>query len=212
MQSPKNLRVIVVTARKGGVGKSTIACHLSVCAGPKTVLIDTDEQADEGSSATWMQSRESDQPRFYSHSDYVRFGIEKLLARAESEGAEYVIVDTPPKASAQISELMRIACVNILVTEPSFLALSALPRSMEIARAAGRPTLIVINKIKESRLEAEQTRQALGALGVPVAECGDLTDFGRALASGQAVREFAPKGKASAQIEALWAKVQEVMQ
>lgn len=212
MQALKSMRVIVVTARKGGVGKSTIACHLSVCAGPKTVLIDTDEQADEGSSATWMQSRNQETPRFFSHGDYVRYGIEKLLAKAAAEGAEYCIVDTPPKASGQISELMRLASVNILVTEPSFLALSALPRSMEIAKAAGRPTLIVINKVKEQRLEAEQTRQALAEVGVPVAECADLTDFGRALASGQAVREFSPKGKAAAQIEALWQRVMEVME
>jgi len=204
-------KIIVVTSRKGGVGKSTVACHLSVSAGPGAVLVDADEQAEEGSSSAWMKCRASDVPRFYSHGEYVRIGLEKLLAKAEAEGAKHIIIDTPPQATAQISQLMRLADVNVLVTEPSFLALSALPRSLAIAKAADKPVMIVINKVKAQRLEAQETREALAGLGVPIAEFADLTDFGRALASGQAVKEFNQKGKASQQVDALWSKVQKVI-
>ena len=213
MKSPHTeLVVIVVSARKGGVGKSTIAAHTSVFAGSATVLIDADDQDTEGSSATWMQARAAKFPMFYSYSDYKQYGIDRLLAKAKADGAEFVVIDTPPKADASITELMRLATVNVVVTEPSFLPLSALPRSLEIARAAGKPTIVVLNKIKAQRLETEQTRAALAELGMPVVELSDLADFGRALAIGQAVHEFNAKSKASEQIGVLWREIQKVIQ
>ena len=211
-QEPKSpLRVIVVSARKGGVGKSTLACHLSVCAGLGAVLIDTDDQDSEGSSATWVKARAVGTPRFHSYSDFRQHGLKRLLTRAEAEGATHVIVDSPPRADAAVADLMRLADVNIVVTEPSYLPLSALPRSLAIAQAAGKPTVLVLNKVKGQRLEAEQTREALVGVGVPVVECSDLADFGRALATGQAVHEFSPRSKAAAQVGALWVQMQKLM-
>lgn len=204
-------KLIVVTSRKGGVGKSTLSCHLSVCAGPGAVLIDTDAQAAEGSSATWMLARAASTPRFYSYDDYKQSGIERLMAQAQIDGATHVIVDTAPRADAEIAGLMHRASVNIVVTEPSFLALSALPRSLSIAQAAGKPIVIAINKVKAQRLEAAQAREALTEIGVPIFEFSDLADYARALASGKAVHEFSPKGKAAEQIHALWSQIEKVI-
>lgn len=206
---PPPPRVIVVSARKGGVGKSTLACHLSVCAGPATVLIDADDQDAEGSSATWAKARTAASPHFHGYGEFKAQGIRCLLARAADAGASHVIVDTPPRADAAVAELMRLADVNVVVTEPSYLPLSALPRSLAIAQAAGKPVVLVLNKVKAQRLEAEQTREALAGIGVPVAECADLAEFGRALATGQAVHEFSPRSKAAEQIGALWAQIEE---
>lgn len=208
MKPTKPPKLIVVTSRKGGVGKSTISCHLSVCAGPDAVLIDTDSQADEGSSSTWMKARSAQTPRFYSFADYRQHGIDRLLTQAEIDGASHVIVDTTPRADAEITGLVSRASVNIVVTEPSFLALSALPRSLAIAQAAGKPIVIAINKVKSQRLESTQAREALAEIGIPVFEFSDLADFARALANGQAVHEFSPKGKAAEQIRALWAQIE----
>lgn len=208
MKPTKPPKLIVVTSRKGGVGKSTISCHLSVCAGPDAVLIDTDVQADEGSSSTWMKARSAQAPRFYSFADYRQHGIDRLLTQAEIDGASHVIVDTAPRADAEIAGLVSRASINIVVTEPSFLALSALPRSLAIAQAAGKPIVIAINKVKSQRLESTQAREALAEIGIPVFEFSDLADFARALANGQAVHEFSPKGKAAEQIRALWAQIE----
>lgn len=205
------LRVIVVSARKGGVGKSTLACHLSACAGPGAVLIDTDDQDAEGSSATWIKARAVAVPRFYSFNDFKQLGLKRLLATAAAEGATHVIVDTPPRADAAVADLMRLADVNVVVTEPSYLPLSALPRSLAIAQAAGKPTVLVLNKVKGQRLEAEQTREALAGIGAPLIECSDLAEFGRALATGQAVHEFSPRSKAAEQIGALWTQIQKLI-
>jgi chromosome partitioning protein len=203
-------RVVVVTSRKGGTGKSTVSSHLSVFAGPAAVLIDTDSQDTEGSSATWMQAREALTPRFHSYDDFKRQGIERLIEQAELGGATHVIVDTAPAADAAVANVMKLADVIVVVTEPSFLPLRALPRSLSIAQATGKPTLVVLNKVKEARLEAEQTRVAFKENCIPFVELSDLADFGRALAEGKAVHEFAPKSKSAHQVAALWKKIEEM--
>lgn len=202
------IRVIAITSRKGGTGKSTISSHLSVCAGPGAVLIDTDSQDAEGSSATWMAARSIETPRFFSYDDYKSQGLERLIQRAEAEGASYVIVDTAPSADAAIAAIVQRADVVVVVTEASFLPLRALPRSLELAAAACKPCLVVLNKVKENRRETLETRQALAEAGIAFCELADLADFGRALAAGQAVHEFAPRSKSSQQVAELWQSIE----
>lgn len=208
----RKIKVVAVTSRKGGTGKSTVSSHLSVFAGPDAVLIDTDPQDAEGSSATWMNARReagvNGAPRFYSYADYVSNGLERLLARAEAEGASHVIVDTAPAADAAITRILQQADVVTVVTEASFLPLHALPRSLEMARAAGKPAIVVVNKVKENRRETLEARAELQEAGIEFCELGDLTDFGRALAEGKAVHEFAPKGKSAQQVAALWKAIE----
>lgn len=204
----RKIKVIAVTSRKGGTGKSTISSHLSVFAGPGAVLIDTDSQDTEGSSATWMQARDAAAPRFFSYDDYKRQGIVGLLDRAKAEGATHVIVDTAPAADAAIASIVQAADVVVVVTEPSFLPLKALPRSLQLAAAAGKPAIVALNKVKENRRETTETREALREAGIEFRELADLADFGRALAEGKAVHEFAPKGKSAQQVAALWQAIE----
>lgn len=207
-QSKQRPLLIVINSRKGGVGKSTVASHISVCAGEKCVLIDADPQANEGSCAAWHAQREPGcAPRFIEFSDYRRVGIDKLMSAAFDAGARYVVIDTAPKADSETHDLLARADLNIIVTEASFFALSALPRSVAMAQAAGKPFLVVINKIKANRLESAQALEQIEQAGLDVAVLGDLADYARALASGFAVSEFSPKGKAAQQIDALWQKV-----
>lgn len=207
----RKIKVIAVTSRKGGTGKSTVSSHLSVFAGPGAVLIDTDPQDAEGSSATWVKARHeaglNGSPRFYSYSDYTSQGIERLLARAEAEGASHVIVDTAPAADAAITRILQQADVVAVVTEASFLPLHALPRSLEMARAAGKPAIVVLNKVKKGLKETAEVRAELQEAGIEFCELGDLSDYRRALAQGKAVHEFAPKGDSAQQVATLWAAI-----
>jgi len=207
----RKVQIAVVTSRKGGTGKSSVSSHLSVFAGPGAVLIDTDAQDDEGSSGTWMQARTSGTPQFHSYDKYKQYGIERLIAQAEDAGATHVIIDTAPVADANVAALMKMADVIVVVTEPSFLPLKALPRSLSLAEAAGKPTLVVLNKVKESRLETAQTREIFAQNEIAFVELNDLAEFGRALAEGKAVHEFAPKSKAAQQVATLWHKIEGMM-
>lgn len=207
----KKPRVITVASRKGGTGKSTVSSHLCVCAG-NAVLIDTDQQDTEGSSATWIKARReaglTDAPRFYSYGEYADEGIDRLIERATSDGASHVIIDTAPAADAAITRILQIADVVVIVTEASFLPLHALPRSLEMAHAAGKPALVVVNKVKPNRRETNEVREQLKEAAIQFCELGDLTDYGRALAEGKAVHEFAPKSKSAQQIAALWQSIE----
>jgi len=202
------IKVVAVTSRKGGTGKSTVSSHLSVFAGAGAVLIDTDSQDTEGSSATWMQAREATTPRFFSYNDYKSQTIERLIQKAATDGATHVVIDTAPAADAAIASILKLADVVVVVTEPSFLPLKALPRSLELAAAAGKPTIVALNKVKENRKETAETRAALTDAGIEFRELADLADFGRALAEGKAVHEFAPKGKSAQQVAALWQAIE----
>ena len=57
--------------------------------------------------------------------------------------------------------------------------------------------------------EADEAREALAGLGVPVWEgqLGDRTAYRRAIASGRTVTEAEPSGKAAAEISSLWSAV-----
>ena len=50
---------IALLAQKGGAGKTTLAVHLAVIAGPGTLLADLDPQR---SAAGWWESRDADYP------------------------------------------------------------------------------------------------------------------------------------------------------
>lgn len=206
--SGRQLRIVAVTSRKGGTGKSTVSAHLSVFAGAGAVLVDTDAQDTEGSSATWMQARDAAAPRFFSHDDYVNAGLDRLIERAHDAGATHMIVDTAPAADAQVAAIVQRADVVVIVTEPSFLPLKALPRSLALAQAAGKPVIVALNKVKEARRETAETREALSEAGIDFCELSDLAEFGRALADGRAVHEFAPRGKGAQQVAALWSSIE----
>lgn len=206
------MRVIAVTSRKGGTGKSTIATHLSVAAGPKAALIDTDDQAEEGSSSAWMQARgDAPSPRFFSHDEFAGRGLDSVLEQCRSERASHVIVDTAPKADAEVARVMSKSDAVVIVTEPAFFPLKALARSIAIVRAANKPFVIAVNKVHNSRRESRETREALAGLGVPIVELANRVDLIRALAAGQAVGEFSPRSEAAQEIAALWKAIQGVM-
>lgn len=207
----RKVKVIVVTARKGGTGKSTISSHLSVCAGPNTILIDTDDQANEGSCSTWIEARKEETPRFFSYDDFKNHGLEKLIQVAEDNHAEYVIVDTAPTADKNITDMMRLADIILIITEPSFFPLKSLPRSLKMVQASGKPHLVVLNKVRENRLEANETRAWFTESGLPFVQVNDLAPISRALPSGKTVHEFAPTTKSAEQVSELWNKITEIV-
>ena len=77
---------------KGGVGKSTLACALSVCAGEdgqKVALIDVDPQ---GTTRDWHALRmrkQTGQPLLLSGSN-----VQEALKTAEAEEVDWVFIDT----------------------------------------------------------------------------------------------------------------------
>src|SRR3954469_21515856 len=110
-----SMRVVTIAARKGGVGKTTLATHLSVlAASPKmpVLLFDTDPQK---SLAWWWKLRETDTPHLI---ECEARELAKIVGVARDEGAAFSIVDTPPHAENSIADAMRVADLVLVPTRP----------------------------------------------------------------------------------------------
>ena len=125
---------VALISRKGGAGKTTLACGLAVAgerAGFATALVDLDPQ---GSASAWASLRAANTP-------VVIMGnatqLPALLAAARDADASLVLIDTAPHSTdaaltaAQASDLVLIPC------RASVADLHAIGTSIEIASQAG---------------------------------------------------------------------------
>ena len=109
------MQTITIAARKGGVGKTTLATHLSVIAagpGKPVLLFDTDPQR---SLKWWWDLRQGDTPALV---ECEARELPKILPAAKAEGVAFCIVDTPPHAETSIADAMRVADLVLVPTRP----------------------------------------------------------------------------------------------
>lgn len=201
------MNVITFFSQKGGSGKTTLAVHCAVAAsaaGESVAVIDADPQ---GSAAAWSGARQAQTP-VVAVCDASR--IRQAIAAARADGHTLAIIDAPPHAKASAAELLTIADLVVIPVRPTVLDLAALPQAVQLVTAATRPALFVLSAAKPRLAEVAEVRDALrDGYGWPVAETviHDRAAFARALANGQAVAEFEPRGTAAQEIAALWSEV-----
>ncbi len=163
-------KVITVAQQKGGAGKTTLAVNLGVTLmrdGLRVAVIDTDPQ---GSLGRWFMTRREarDDPgvEFATASAWgVNYECEKLR-----NAADVVIVDTPPKADADLRPALREADLVLVPVASSHVDLWATEGVLDLARRAGKPALVVLNRARaRTRLGAE-VAAAAAELGAEVAQ------------------------------------------
>ena len=89
---------IAIVSQKGGSGKTTLAVHLAAAAtsaGKVSCIIDTDPQATATQWGTWRSDKapeviDSAPPRVHAKVD-----------AAKSQGATFIVIDTPPHAATR---------------------------------------------------------------------------------------------------------------
>jgi chromosome partitioning protein len=195
------MKRLLLLGMKGGTGKSTVAIHLAVAAaqaGRKVTLVDTDPQA---SVMTWAGERTATEPqivaaRAYDASKHMR----------DQNGRELMVVDTAPRAEADITGLAREADLIVIPVHCTMLDLSASQTAFRMAKASRRPSVVVFNAVNPRGLEVAEVRQELTAQGHTIAPAmlAHRTSFARALSNGMAVTEFEAGGKAAEEINDLW--------
>lgn len=207
------MQTITIAARKGGVGKTTLATHLSViAAGPKrpVLLFDTDPQR---SLKWWWDLREGDTPALV---ECEARELAKILPAAEQEGVAWAIVDTPPHAENSIAEAMCVADLVLVSTRPGPFDLAAVATTLDLAQRVGKVPLAVINHAPprtgtgEPAIVAE-ARETLVRMGAIVAEAviSQRVAMSHAVIGGQTVNEYEPDGRAAAEVQALWVELQQ---
>jgi len=147
----------VVAAQKGGSGKTTIALHLAVAASVtrSTIVVDTDPQR---SAAGWARIRGGKPPEVY---EAAPSAVPAVLAAAQGDGIEIVVIDTPPHSTAEASRMLAAADVIIVPVRPTVLDLMALEATQRIVQAAARPAVAILSAVPARGPEADEAEHVL---------------------------------------------------
>lgn len=203
------MRILTLAAQKGGAAKTTLAVHLAVeaeKAGERVVLVDTDPQ---GSASAWARAREEPTPVVVAAT---AVQLDDVITASRHDGITLMIVDTPPHAAPGAAAAARIADLVLVPVRPSAFDLAAAVASAALAKPAKRAAF-VLSACPSRAPEILEARRALGVHSIPVleVEIGERRAYARAVATGRAVREFEPDGRAAVEIGRLWREISEVM-
>ena len=208
------MNVIVFASRKGGSGKSTLTAHIAAHAHKASrpcLLIDADPQ---GSLTLWHGLRGTGEPTLKSG---LR-GVADILKAAKRD-YEWAFIDTPPTASALVTEAIRAATLVVIPTRPTVFDLTAVRDTIDLCRSARKPYAVVLNSAPVKRDDQEspivaQAREGLAKLRVPLwgGQITQRTNFSLALAAGEGAREYDAGSPAAAEIARLWAAITKSVQ
>jgi hypothetical protein len=138
--SHHHTRTVAIISQKGGAGKTTLAIHLAAVAtraGRVSLLIDTDPQASASQGAEWRQGAppeviDSAPPR-----------IPAKIAAAAQQGAELIVIDTPPHADLAASKAAECADLVLIPCRPSAFDLAAMRTTLRLVELLSRPAFVV---------------------------------------------------------------------
>ena len=200
------MRVLSLVTQKGGTGKSALTVSLAVAAeaaGERVCILDLDPQ---GTAVSWYETRSSETPSVLDHNQAGT--VPETLGRLRAAGFTLVVIDTPGIDSHATRGAMREATLALVPVRPSEADVKATMPTVRALEAMGRPYALVINQAptnKQARLTTAVTmRLSTSGEVVPVPIAARI-DHQYAYALGQGVHEFAPDGKAAAEIGELWA-------
>ena len=198
------MKTIAVISQKGGAGKTTLAIHIAVAAelaGYSTVLLDMDPQ---GTAEAWSEWRKDAPPVVIPAKTAT---LSRTIEKATSHGADLIVIDTPPLAEAEARTAAKAADLVLVPCRPNAFDLHSIRTTTDLTRFAGKPSFAVFNAgpISAARMYAE-TEELVKELGLMVspARLSDRAMYRHATGSGQTAMETEPKGKAAAEVEALW--------
>lgn len=212
------MNVISVVNQKGGVGKSTIACNLAVCAvkdGKKTLLIDADPQ---GSSLSFRAIREKDDLKAIQ---ITKPTIHKDIG--DFTNFDLIIVDAGGRDNAVFRSAITSAAYGLLLIPvlPSQYDIWAAEDTFKVLNDARAFVDInaytVFNQIIPNTNVSKEAKDALEDLikenniKLLNAFLCSRVDYKNSIGHGLAVTEYNPKGKASDEINNLYAEIKNLL-
>jgi chromosome partitioning protein len=182
--------VIIVANPKGGVGKSTVATNLAGAlarAGHAVMLGDVDRQQ---SARQWLALRPPALPEIRGW-DVAQGDIVK-----PPKGTTHVVLDTPAGLhDKKLDRVLAIADRVLLPLQPSLFDIQASHAFVRELREHKRGVKIAVvgNRVREGTISADQLRQFLDTLGVPVlAMLRDTQLYVQLAARGATLWDVAP--------------------
>ena len=199
--------IIAVIAQKGGTGKTTLALSIAVAAqraGRTAAIIDLDPQA---SASNWGDRRKANRPAVVSAQPA---RLPQILEAAEENGADMVIIDTPPRAERSAIVAARAARLVLVPCRPSIFDLETFSTTLDLIAAVGRKSLVaVLNAVPTRGRKRQQAEQALKELGVAVCPevFGARAAFDHANTVGLSAQEYEPASKAAEEIQNVYTSI-----
>lgn len=200
--------VLALVTQKGGSGKSTLSVGLAVAAmqrGERVALVEADAQ---GTISKWKERRAGPYPRVDCVADPAE--VEPVISRLRAEGVWLAIIDTAATNNALATRAIASADLCLIPARPSPADIEAAIPTLIAIRRLNRRFAFILNQTptRGCRLgEAATSLNSLGVLALPF--IGQRNDHQDALGAGLGVTEFAPEGKASEEIVALWGWISE---
>jgi chromosome partitioning protein len=200
-------RIITVTQRKGGVGKTTIAvCVAAALArrGHHVALVDSDPQR---SASQWAEPGNLEFPVY--EMALAQISVSAWAQEVRSIQAGVVVIDTAPNAR-EMGASIALANLILVPCTPSGLDLDATSQTLAIIDAAREhrrdriKVILVPNRLDRRTLEGRQLIDELSGFGEIVAPpIASRAAFVRCFTSGQSVASFLPGDAADLEIQQL---------
>jgi len=206
------MKVIGIISQKGGVGKTTIAVNLAIAAeklGISTVLLDLDPQC---SASTYGDERlknlgDEAGPDIAS----IQAGrLDRVLEAMRKDDAQLCVLDTPPYSGDIALAAVKASDVVVTPCRPSILDISAIKRTVDILKTAGKHQsafglVSCCSPVPNHQALANQTQQALESFGlsVPDIRIRQRSTFVHAATVGEGAVEYEPKSSAAKEVAAL---------
>jgi chromosome partitioning protein len=206
--------IISIQNQKGGVGKTTLAVHISHALALRdepTLLLDADPQ---GSARDWAVAREGQPP--FSVVGLDRPTIHRDLP-AIAKNYTHVVIDGPPRVTDLARSAIAAADLVLIPVQPSPYDVWAAQEVINLIQEASvfkeklKSVFVINRKIANTAIGRDVT-EALSGYGLPVlrSQICQRVSFAESAASGQTVLEIDPNGQAAQEIQALVNELLEV--
>ena len=199
------MKIVSVVAQKGGTGKTTLCLAIACAAvrdGLTAAVVDLDPQA---TAASWGDRRAPDLPVVLSAQPP---RLPRVLDAAAGQGVDLAVVDTAPRVEQSAVAAARAADLVVVPCRPAVYDLETVAATADLIRAVApaTPFLCVLNGVPLRGPRLPQARRLLDDMGMPVCDASlglrAAVDYGAA--AGASAQEFEPRGKAAAEIAAVY--------
>jgi chromosome partitioning protein len=206
--------IISIQNQKGGVGKTTLAVHISHALALRdepTLLLDADPQ---GSARDWAAARKSQPP--FSVVGLDRPTIHRDLP-AIAKNYAHVVIDGPPRVTDLARSAIAAADLVVIPVQPSPYDVWAAQEVINLIQEASvfkekLKSVFVINRKITNTAIGRDVAEALSSYSIPVlrSQICQRVSFAESAASGQTVMEIDPNGQAAQEINVLVNELLEV--
>lgn len=202
------MKTIVITAQKGGAGKTTLARNLAVAAsqaGERVLCIDFDPQA---SLRSWWEAREADTPSMLNREPTP--ATLKSALKTLTTQFDVCIIDTPPAAPQWLREVIDAADLVLVPVRPSPDDLRAVGPTIAAIMTAKIPFAFILSQTPRARLTGEALRVLAKYGRVAPANFAQRISYAETAATGHGVTESTDT-KACEEVSEVWHYVKEIL-